>query len=88
MCAIMEKEDLLLDVSASVAFVTYGNPVNQICTSQDLSRLAHIRKNLLINDPEYDSLDDVLNELKTIKDKYVNLPMFLNYFDEQDNDTD
>ena len=47
-----------------------------------------IRKNLLISDPEYVSLDDVLNKLKTIKDKYVNPPMILDYFDEQDNDTD
>lgn len=79
----MEKEDLLLDVSETTAFVTYRTPVNQTRASSDLSRLADIRDNLLISAPENVSLEDVLNELKTIKEKYVNLPMISDYICEQ-----
>lgn len=79
----MEKEDLLLDVSGTTAFVTYRTPVNKTRASSDLSRLADIRDNLLISAPENVSLEDVLNELKTIKEKYVNLPMISDYICEQ-----
>lgn len=78
------KEALLLDVSETTAFVTYRTPVNKTRTSPDLSRLADIRHNLLISAPEDVSLEDVLNELRTIKEKYVNLPMILDYICEQD----
>lgn len=76
MCTIMEKEDLLLDVSETVAFIS-----NRFLDNADLpdefNRCADIRDFLLSTAYKEISRDDVLNELKSIKEKYVDLPEIL-----------
>lgn len=72
----MEKEDLLLDVSETVAFIS-----NRFLDNADLpdefNRCADIRDFLLSTAYKEISRDDVLNELKSIKEKYVDLPEIL-----------
>ncbi len=76
MCTIMEKEDLLLDVSETAAFIS-----NRFLDNADLpdefNRCADIRDFLLSTSCKENSRDDVLNELKSIKEKYVDLPEIL-----------
>lgn len=76
MCTIMEKEDLLLDVSETAAFIS-----NRFLDNADLpdefNRCADIRDLLLSTSYKEISRDDVLNELKSIKEKYVDLPEIL-----------
>ncbi len=76
MCTIMEKEDLLLDVSETAAFIS-----NRFLDNADLpdefNRCADIRDFLLSTAYKEISRDDVLNELKSIKEKYVDLPEIL-----------
>lgn len=75
MCTIMEKEDLLLDVSET-AFIS-----NRFLDNADLpdefNRCADIRDFLLSTSYKEISRDDVLNELKSIKEKYVDLQEIL-----------
>lgn len=76
MCTIMEKEDLLLDVSETAAFIS-----NRFLDNADLpdefNRCADIIDFLLSTSYKEISRDDVLNELKSIKEKYVDLPEIL-----------
>ena len=76
MCTIMEKEDLLLDVSETAAFIS-----NRFLDNADLpdefNRCADISDFLLSTSYKEISRDDVLNELKSIKEKYVDLPEIL-----------
>ena len=76
MCTIMEKEDLLLDVSETAAFIS-----NRFLDNADLpdefNRCADIRDFLSSTSYKEISRDDVLNELKSIKEKYVDLPEIL-----------
>lgn len=76
MCTIMEKEDLLLNVSETVAFIS-----NRFLANADLpdefNRCADIRDFLLSTSYKEVLRDDVINELKSIKKKYVDLPEIL-----------
>lgn len=72
----MEKEDLLLDVSETAAFIS-----NRFLDNSDLpdefKRCSDIRDFLLSTSYKEVSRDDVINELKSIKEKYADLPEIL-----------
>lgn len=74
----MQKDVLIEVVAQAQAVVTKRVDVNAPLTADEL-RLGEIRDFLYSNDPNDISYYEILDEIKHIKEKYVNLPIHSHY---------
>lgn len=79
----MEKDVLIEEVSATAAFIAYRTPLNT--KSEDLIECSEIRENLLMTSPQNINKQNILNRLKSLKEKYLRLPVFSYYLDDSEN---
>ena len=83
MCTLMEKDVLIEEVSATAAFIAYRTPLNT--KSEDLIECSEIRENLLMTSPQNINKQNILNRLKSLKEKYLRLSVFSYYLDDSEN---
>lgn len=77
MCTLMEKDVLMEEVSATTAYIAYRTPKEKI--TEDLKECSKLHHFLLETQPEDINFDEVINILRRLKEKYLNLPMYPYY---------
>ena len=80
MCTLMEKDVLLDTISGFTAFIAYRTP--PYTDTDDLEECSLLMDKVLCSDPEQINKQNVLEKIRSLKNKYEGLPVFPCYLGE------